>query len=111
MTTPELAAVDPFGEPCTSRSHKDLVEPDPTRICPTCGTTWIVDIDFCSQCGCPASEWRPTCGKRVGPIWKLDGETCVCIEPAGHVQRQDGSLGVDHVCSCGAWFVDEVAHG
>lgn len=49
------------------------------------------------------------CGKRCGPIWKLDGETCVCILSAGHVERTDGPYGADHLCSCGAWFVDEVA--
>ena len=37
------------------------------------------------------------CGWWVGPIWKLDGETCVCIKPEGH---DDGT----HECSCGAWF-------
>lgn len=50
-----------------------------------------------------------TCGRRVGPVWKLDGETCVCVEPEGHVERKDGKFGADHLCSCGAWFVDEVA--
>ncbi len=36
------------------------------------------------------------CGWRVGPVWKLDGETCVCILPPDHVG--------DHECSCGTWF-------
>jgi hypothetical protein len=49
------------------------------------------------------------CGAKVGPIWKLGGETCVCVLPPGHVQRADGPYGADHVCSCGAWFVDSVA--
>jgi hypothetical protein len=49
------------------------------------------------------------CGALVGPVWKLGGETCVCIEQAGHVERADGAFGADHLCSCGAWFVDAVA--
>jgi hypothetical protein len=36
------------------------------------------------------------CGWWVGPIWKLDGETCVCTEAPGH--------DMPHRCSCGAWF-------
>lgn len=36
------------------------------------------------------------CGWWVGPIWKLEGETCVCLEPEGH--------GMPHKCSCGSWF-------
>lgn len=36
------------------------------------------------------------CGKRVGPVWKLDGEVCSCILEAGH---DNG-----HECDCGAWF-------
>ena len=36
------------------------------------------------------------CGWWIGPIWKLDGETCVCRLEAGH----DGP----HSCTCGAWF-------
>jgi hypothetical protein len=52
----------------------------------------------------------PTCGAWVGPIWKLDGETCVCMLPPGHVERGEGPAGGDHVCSCGSWFVDSVAH-
>lgn len=36
------------------------------------------------------------CGWWSGPIWKIDGETCVCVNPKGH----DG----DHMCSCGTWF-------
>lgn len=47
------------------------------------------------------------CSKWVGPIWKLDGETCVCRLLADH---SDGRYGADHECDCGAWFVDEVAH-
>lgn len=46
------------------------------------------------------------CRKWVGPIWKLDGETCVCKLRADH---SDGQFGADHECSCGAWFVDAVA--
>lgn len=37
------------------------------------------------------------CGWWVGPIWKLDGETCVCVKPADHPE-------LDHRCSCGSWF-------
>jgi hypothetical protein len=48
------------------------------------------------------------CRARTGPIWKLDAEVCSCIESAGHVERQDGTFGADHLCSCGAWFVDSV---
>ncbi|MFF3867368.1 hypothetical protein [Micromonospora sp. NPDC001898] len=51
----------------------------------------------------------PQCGARTGPVWKLGGEVCVCIEPAGHVERRDGEFGADHRCSCGAWFVPAVA--
>lgn len=36
------------------------------------------------------------CGWWVGPIWKLDGETCVCKLAPGH----DGG----HECTCGSWF-------
>lgn len=36
------------------------------------------------------------CGWWVGPIWKLDGETCVCHLEQGH----DGP----HECTCGASF-------
>jgi hypothetical protein len=36
------------------------------------------------------------CGWWVGPIWKLDGETCVCSEPEGHE--------MPHRCNCGSWF-------
>lgn len=49
------------------------------------------------------------CSAYVGPIWKLDGETCGCVLPVGHVERADGPFGADHVCSCGTWFVDSVA--
>jgi hypothetical protein len=37
-----------------------------------------------------------TCGWWVGPVWLLDGETCVCVEPPGH--------DMPHRCDCGAWF-------
>jgi len=40
------------------------------------------------------------CAAQVGPVWKLDGETCGCNQPEGH----DG----DHTCPCGTWFVDNV---
>jgi hypothetical protein len=46
------------------------------------------------------------CRKWVGPIWKLDGETCVCTLNKDH---SGGQFGEDHECSCGAWFVDSVA--
>lgn len=36
------------------------------------------------------------CGWWVGPVWKLDGETCVCTQQAGHA--------MPHTCTCGAWF-------
>ncbi|MFG3418733.1 hypothetical protein [Micromonospora sp. NPDC048063] len=54
-------------------------------------------------------ERAALCGARTGPVWKAGGEVCSCVEPAGHVERQDGRSGADHRCSCGAWFVDEVA--
>jgi hypothetical protein len=38
----------------------------------------------------------PACGWSVGPVWKLDGETCVCTEPEGH--------DLPHKCPCGSWF-------
>lgn len=53
----------------------------------------------------PADETSP-CRKWVGPIWKMDGETCVCKLRADH---SDGQFGADHECSCGSWFVDSVA--
>jgi len=37
------------------------------------------------------------CGWWVGPIWKLGGETCVCVLLPGHAD----SL---HRCSCGSEF-------
>lgn len=37
------------------------------------------------------------CGWWSGPVWKCDGETCVCHKPKG------GHEG-DHECSCGTWF-------
>lgn len=40
---------------------------------------------------------RTVCGWWVGPIWKEEGETCVCALPAGHE-------GATHKCTCGAWF-------
>jgi hypothetical protein len=48
------------------------------------------------------------CRKWVGPVWKLDGETCVCKLRVDHA---DGQFGGDHECECGAWFVDSVACG
>lgn len=36
------------------------------------------------------------CGWWVGPIWKCDGETDVCVLPRGHE--------LPHRCSCGATF-------
>jgi hypothetical protein len=36
------------------------------------------------------------CQHRVGPVWKLGGETCTCIKRKGHE--------MPHECSCGAWF-------
>lgn len=36
------------------------------------------------------------CGWWVGPVWKLDGETCVCKLSAGHP--------MPHECTCGSWF-------
>lgn len=36
------------------------------------------------------------CGWWVGPVWKADGETCVCkLQP-----EHDGG----HECTCGSWF-------
>jgi len=43
------------------------------------------------------------CRKWVGPIWKLDGETCVCKLLADH---SNAKFGTDHECECGAWFID-----
>jgi hypothetical protein len=40
------------------------------------------------------------CHAQVGPIWKLDGETCGCKLP----ERHEG----DHECPCGSWWVDSV---
>jgi len=40
------------------------------------------------------------CDAWTGPVWPLGGESCGCISPAGHVER-------DHVCSCGTRW-DEV---
>lgn len=50
----------------------------------------------------------PLCGARCPLIWELGG-ICQCIEAAGHVERQDGTFGADHLCSCGTWFSEEVA--
>ena len=36
------------------------------------------------------------CGWWVGPVWKLDGETCVCKLPPDHTDA--------HACTCGSWF-------
>jgi hypothetical protein len=36
------------------------------------------------------------CGSRVGPVWKLGGEVCVCIRSTGHP--------MPHECNCGSWF-------
>lgn len=36
------------------------------------------------------------CGWWVGPVWKLDGETCVCKLEPGHAGG--------HECTCGSWF-------
>ena len=36
------------------------------------------------------------CDWTVGPIWKLDGEVCVCSLPPDHV--------AEHICSCGSWY-------
>lgn len=46
------SALDPFGRPCRCRchAHPALVEPDPTRTCPTCGTSWTAEVDACPQC-------------------------------------------------------------
>jgi hypothetical protein len=43
-------------------------------------------------------EFKPLdeCGWQVGPIAKLDGETCVCNRDAGHR--------MPHECNCGSWF-------
>lgn len=43
-----------------------------------------------------ANRDTEVCGWWVGPIWKLDGETCVCSEPEGH--------DMPHKCACGSWF-------
>ena len=36
------------------------------------------------------------CGWWVGPVWKADGETCVCVLPDGPHDL--------HRCSCGGEF-------
>jgi hypothetical protein len=36
------------------------------------------------------------CGWWVGPVWKLDGETCVCTLRASHP--------MPHECPCGSLF-------
>lgn len=36
------------------------------------------------------------CGWWVGPVWKADGETCVCALEPNHP--------MPHKCTCGAWF-------
>lgn len=40
------------------------------------------------------------CGKVVGPVWKLGGESWACSLPADH----EG----DHQADDGTWWVDEV---
>ncbi len=70
---------DPFGGPCTSRRHArpELVEPDPTRTCAACGTTWTAEVDACPNC--PAV----CCGNctEVGHPYHFDGRPCV-LPPA-----------------------------
>jgi hypothetical protein len=46
---------------------------------------------------------RVTCGWTVGPVWKCDGDTCVCILPPDHHGTPAKTLGW-HVCSCGDYF-------
>lgn len=46
------------------------------------------------------------CRARTGVIWKLDGDICSCIRPAGHPDHHPA--GDDHACSCNAWFVDSI---
>jgi len=50
------------------------------------------------------------CGDTVGPIWKLDGETCVCHLPPAHVfERAVDTNGLDrraHQCTCGSSWYD-----
>jgi len=36
------------------------------------------------------------CSAQVGPVWKLDGEVCVCTLSTNHA--------MPHECSCGSWF-------
>lgn len=36
------------------------------------------------------------CGWWVGPVWKADGETCVCFLEPNHP--------MPHKCTCGGWF-------
>lgn len=38
------------------------------------------------------------CGWWVGPVWKLDGEVCVCVKTE-HLPDDP-----THKCSCGTWF-------
>jgi hypothetical protein len=42
------------------------------------------------------------CLETVGPVWKLEGETCVCVLPAAHVEVE--STTDEHRCSCGTWW-------
>lgn len=42
------------------------------------------------------------CTAQTGPIWKNDGEPCGCTVEVGPDGTHDG----DHMCSCGAWWVD-----
>jgi hypothetical protein len=41
------------------------------------------------------------CLETVGPVWKLEGETCVCVLPADHVEVESTD---EHRCSCGTWW-------
>lgn len=48
----------------------------------------------------PDTSGRSTCEALIGPIWKLDGETCGCNKPADHDLREG------HYCPCGSWWAD-----
>lgn len=69
--------------------HIPIWEPsgESNRVCKLCG--------FIEHAG-------DKCGWWSGPVWKCDGETCVCYLPKGH-DLLDGPAG-DHRCSCGTWF-------
>jgi hypothetical protein len=59
---------------------------------------------WCFECTNRNAGWHcygPLCGDDlcgwwVGPVWKLDGEVCVCSLDSGHAGP--------HLCGCGSSF-------